>query len=95
MKNQHFPAHQLQECFVRLQNGQERIPASIEAALRRSSTLASQGVWVEMHGDTVILLGDARSERDCREAERLAWATAGVARVQNDIEIMPWTGVWS
>ena len=61
--------------------------AQIEAALKRSAELDAQRITVETRGDTVILRGTVRSLAERQEAERAAWATPGVAVVENHITI--------
>jgi osmotically-inducible protein OsmY len=66
------------------------VQASIEAALRRSATLNSRRIAVEVDGQTVTLTGDVHSHDELEEAERTAWSARGVLRVQNCITITPW-----
>ncbi len=62
----------------------------IEAALRRSATVNSKQVTVEIEEQRVVLSGDVHSHAELDEAERIAWAAPGVAEVENDITITPW-----
>ena len=62
----------------------------IEAAFRRSATLDSRSIAVEVDERTVILTGDVHSHCELEEAERIAWTARGVRDVQNCITITPW-----
>src|SRR3984893_6834147 len=73
---------------------QPRIPPGeikhkIEEAFRRSADLDANRVTVETDGGAVILRGTVRSWAERQEAERVAWATPGVTRVENLITIGP------
>lgn len=63
---------------------------NIEAAFRRSATLDSRKIAVEVDERTVILTGDVHSHGEIEEAERIAWTARGVKDVQNCITITPW-----
>lgn len=60
-----------------------QISADIESALRRSAEVDAQHIRVAVDGSTVTLSGHVRSCHEQREAERAAWAAAGVTRVDN------------
>ncbi len=64
-----------------------RIREEIEAAYRRSARLDGQPVRVDAEGGGVTLTGRVRSWSDREEAERVAWATRGVHRVENRIAV--------
>jgi osmotically-inducible protein OsmY len=73
---------------------QPRVPPvevkhKIEEAFRRSAELDANRVTVETEGGTVTLRGTVRSWAERQEAERVAWATPGVVRVNNLITISP------
>jgi len=73
---------------------QPRVPPvevkhKIEEAFRRSAELDANRVTVETDGGAVILRGTVRSWAERQEAERVAWATPGVTRVENLITIGP------
>jgi osmotically-inducible protein OsmY len=61
----------------------------IEEAFRRSAELDANRITVEADGGTVTLRGTVRSWAERQEAERVAWATPGVFRVENLIAISP------
>jgi osmotically-inducible protein OsmY len=61
----------------------------IEEAFRRSAELDANRVTVEADAGTVTLRGSVRSWAERQEAERVAWATPGVIRVNNLITISP------
>lgn len=66
------------------------IKTSIEAALRRSATLNSKNISVEIEHRKVVLTGDVHSHTEFDEAERVAWSARGVTEVENCITITPW-----
>jgi osmotically-inducible protein OsmY len=66
------------------------IQSGIEAALRRSAALNSQSLAVRIDDRTVFLEGEVRCHLERDEAERIAWAAAGVDEVVNCISITPW-----
>ena len=59
----------------------------IEQALVRSAEVDARTITVEVQGSKVILRGTVRSWAEKEEAERQAWAAAGVTDVQNLISI--------
>jgi osmotically-inducible protein OsmY len=66
------------------------LKTGIEAAFRRSATVDSKAVSVEIEDGTVILQGDVHSHAERDEAERIAWSAPGVVRVENYLTITPW-----
>jgi osmotically-inducible protein OsmY len=71
---------------------QPRVPPvevkhKIEQAFRRSAELDANRITVETEGGVVTLRGTVRSWAERQEAERVAWATPGVVRVNNLITI--------
>jgi osmotically-inducible protein OsmY len=61
----------------------------IEEAFRRSALIDANRVTVEATGGEVILKGTVRSWAERQEAERAAWATPGVSKVDNRIIVSP------
>jgi osmotically-inducible protein OsmY len=73
---------------------QPRVPPvevkhKIEQVFRRSAELDANRITVETEGGVVTLRGTVRSWAERQEAERVAWATPGVVRVNNLITISP------
>jgi len=73
---------------------QPRVPPvevkhKIEEAFRRSAELDANRITVETEGGVVTLRGTVRSWAERQEAERVAWATPGIVRVNNLITISP------
>jgi len=60
---------------------------SIESAIERSSLLDDDRIQVETSGNQVTLRGKVRNHAERDEAERIAWAAAGVWSVDNRIEV--------
>jgi osmotically-inducible protein OsmY len=65
------------------------IKRKIEDAFRRSAEVDANRVAVEVNGSEVILKGKVRSWAEREEAERVAWAAPGVARVDDRIVVSP------
>jgi osmotically-inducible protein OsmY len=65
------------------------IKQKIEEAFRRSALVDASRVTVETSGGEVMLKGTVRSWAERQEAERAAWAAAGVIRVDNRITVNP------
>jgi osmotically-inducible protein OsmY len=57
----------------------------IEEAFLRSAEIDVDRISVESHGSEVVLKGAVRSWTEREEAERAAWRTPGVAKVDNQI----------
>jgi osmotically-inducible protein OsmY len=73
---------------------QPRIPPSeirrrIEEAFRRSAEVDANRITVEADGGVVVLRGTVRSWAEKEAAERVAWATPGVVRVENQLAVSP------
>ena len=73
---------------------QPRVPPTeirrkIEEAFRRSAEVDAARITVAADGGTVILSGTVRSWAEHQEAERTAWATPGVVKVENHIVVSP------
>ena len=66
------------------------VKAAIEAAFLRSSIINSRMLSVEAEDSSVTITGDVHSHSELKEVERIAWAAAGVQRVNNCVTITPW-----
>ena len=66
-----------------------QIKTEIDDALRRSAEVDAAHVRVSIDGSTVTLEGHVGSWHEKQEAERAAWAAAGVTRVENLIVVAP------
>ncbi len=65
------------------------IKRKIEEAFRRSAEVDAARITVASDGGTVTLSGTVRSWAERQEAERTAWATPGVVKVENHIVVSP------
>ena len=63
------------------------VEKNIFLAFHRSATIDSKKVNVEVAGDKVTLRGTVRSFSEKNDAEKTAWATPGVASVENHLVI--------
>lgn len=63
------------------------IRRKVEDAFRRSAELDASRITVEANGREIVLRGTVRSWAERQEAERAAWAAAGVSRVDNRVTI--------
>lgn len=61
------------------------IKDQIEADLARNASIEDRNILVEVNHDRVVLHGEVRSISEREEAERVAWAAAGVSDVANHI----------
>jgi len=60
---------------------------AIETAFERSALLDAEKIQVETSGTKVTLRGKVRNYAEREEAERVAWAAAGVWSVDNQIDV--------
>ncbi|WP_199139796.1 BON domain-containing protein [Pedobacter sp. ASV12] len=63
------------------------IQQKIEAAFKRSATVDSKKVSVDVIGSKVVLHGKVRSFAEKQDAENAAWAAPGVLAIDNQLEI--------
>jgi osmotically-inducible protein OsmY len=59
------------------------IKTRIEQAFKRSAEIDANRIAADITDGTVTLRGTVRTWAEKQEAERVAWASPGVARVQN------------
>lgn len=65
------------------------IKRKIEAAFRLDAEIGADGIQVETADDgAVVLTGSVRSVSEREQAERAAWSTPGVRRVENRLEVL-------
>ena len=65
------------------------VRARIEEALERSAAVDAARVHIDSSDNTVRLSGVVRSWPERQEAERAAWSTPGVTRVENLLTVAP------
>jgi osmotically-inducible protein OsmY len=65
------------------------VKVKIEAALSRQAALDARSIDVESRNGTVVLKGQVHSRREAEAAEEAAWATPGVAKVENRLAVTP------
>lgn len=65
------------------------VAARIEAAFRRSAEMDARRISVTAQEGKVTLTGNVRSSAERQEAERAAWAAAGVTQVEDRIVVTP------
>ena len=65
------------------------VSTRIEEALQRSAEVDASHVRVEADNATVRLSGQVRSWAERQEAERAAWSSPGVVRVENHLVVAP------
>ena len=63
------------------------IDADIKSAFERSALLDAGKIIVETSGNKVTLTGKVRNYAEKEEAERVAWAAAGVYSVDNQLNV--------
>ena len=63
--------------------------AHIEAALLRNAQLDANRIHVDVYGSRLVLTGTVESWVERQAAERAAWATPGVAEVDNLLAVNP------
>jgi osmotically-inducible protein OsmY len=72
---------------IKPRSAPEEIKRRIEEAFRRNAEIDASRIGVEASGSEVILKGQVRSWAEREEAERAAWATPGVSKVDNRIVV--------
>ncbi|MGA7795375.1 MAG: BON domain-containing protein [Candidatus Acidiferrales bacterium] len=63
------------------------VKLKIENALRRATEVEAAHIKVDVQGNKVILRGHVRSWAERSDAERAAWAAAGVDQVEDNLTI--------
>jgi osmotically-inducible protein OsmY len=66
------------------------VEVSITSALSRLALLDAKKIKVETNAGQVVLRGSVRTYAERDEAERAAWAAAGVIKVENHIKVEFW-----
>lgn len=83
----------IQEVFNEIEIEPAATPLEVEeeiaAALGRSTLFGEHRIQIEAEGAMVTLSGHVRSMAERAEAERIAWAAAGVTRVNNRLIVTP------
>lgn len=71
--------------------GRVDVEKSIKAAFARSAIVDAKKIHVVINGNNVVLSGKVRNHAEREEAERAAWAAAGVYAVDNKLTVeWPW-----
>ena len=65
----------------------DNIRNKMQAAFARNATIAAEKIEISIENSKVILSGIVNSWAEYEEAERTAWATPGVAKVENNLEL--------
>jgi VCBS repeat-containing protein len=65
------------------------VKAKIEAALARQAAVDARSIEVESMNGTVVLNGHVHSRLEAQAAEKAAWSTPGVAKVENRLAVTP------
>jgi len=63
------------------------VETAIKSAFERNAQLDAKKIHAETSGSEVILRGKVRSHAEREEAERAAWAAAGVSSVDNQLTV--------
>jgi osmotically-inducible protein OsmY len=77
----------LNEIVVKPSTSAVALKSKIEEAFKRNAEVDARQVQVEAVGDTVTLRGNVRSWAERAEAERVAWAAPGIAKVEDFITV--------
>ena len=64
-----------------------KVEAAIRSSFERSALLDAKKIEVETSGSKVTLTGKVRNHAEREEAERVAWAAAGVSTVDNELTV--------
>jgi osmotically-inducible protein OsmY len=71
------------------------IKRKIEEAFRRNAEVDANQIIIEADGSKVVLKGKVRSWAEREEAERVAWQTPGVTKVEDLIVVRNAVGLFA
>lgn len=66
----------------------DNIKSKVQAAFIRNAGVDAQKIGINIEGNKVILSGIVNSWDEYEEVERVAWDTPGVAKVENNLELV-------
>lgn len=65
----------------------KEVKKMIMAAFHRNATVDAGRIRIEVRGDKAVLTGSVRSWTEKNDAEKAAWAAAGITTVENNLEV--------